>query len=190
MIALNRAIKAVLLWPYVNKGGDSFETQFRDHLQNHLKYACRSGKEGMEAPVPIIVHQPHGSQEPPDIIIRMMSGELRIECKCGRSESALMWNSGIPDLDTHYLFNSSEGTTIVHGTDLIDQKTIDALMPLKKGGLAKQLLQATLPALSNGWELQHVRPMFQQNVHERKWFSHPDRLARERNSLRIIASYK
>ena len=189
MSTLSKAMREVLLWPYVVKGGQSFESKLAAHLQQHLKFPARLGSQGMKAPVPVLVEQPYGKQSPPDVIIRMASGELRIECKCGQTEGALMWNSGLPDLDTHYLFNCDQGTTIVHGSDLIDQATIDILTPLKKGGSARDLLQSTLPPLSNGWTLQHVRPMFGQSIHERKWFSHPDRAAREKKSISFIDTY-
>ena len=189
MNTLSKAMREVLLWPYVVKGGQSFESKLAAHLQHHLKFPARRGSQGMKAPVPVLVEQPYGKQSPPDVIIRMASGELRIECKCGQTEGALMWNSGIPDLDTHYLFNCDQGTTIVHGSDLIDQATIDVFMGLKIGGALKRHVESTLPPLSNGWGIGHIRPMFTQDKHERKWFSHPDRVAREKKSISFIDTY-
>lgn len=78
---------------------------FSNHLENQQCY---------------YIHQPNGSQKPPDFRVYDNDEYIDIECKSSKSSYKPMWNCSIPNRLTYYLFtNTKENNTLIIKGDRI-----------------------------------------------------------------------
>jgi hypothetical protein len=183
MTTIQQALRNILSWPYMRNGGEPFEQQVAVEISGKMNlpvYLHRAPRSCPES----IVKQPNGAQMPPDLLITSHVFVLSVECKSAKSESNLMWNSGVPELGTLYLFNCDKGTTALFGDQVIDQATADLLRGIK-GSLAHVKTEYNVRLNGSGslWRVQHIRPMFNQIASERNWLTHPLRSAREQDAM-------
>lgn len=139
-----------------------------------------------------ICKQPFGSQKAPDFIVCINGEELYVEAKRS-SKDKPMWNSGVAQQETVYIFNGGtkgcEGTTIVMGFDLLSEKEAlfwerfkEELRLLKESKTEEYKIMFPNPVVS--MKLQHIRPMFDI---ETKLLSDPLRNQRESVAIDFIS---
>jgi hypothetical protein len=114
--------------------------------------------------IPIIILQPCGKQQWPDMYIIFGHRGIPIEFKTSRSEK-ITWNSGLPRIYGIYILNghselSTKHTTYCMGSDLISQntKTVFVSYRNKLESIAKMCNTELKTDPKNVWSL-YPRPM-------------------------------
>lgn len=204
-----RALKNILKWGYTeSESGDEFANRVVRHLQKELKVMVINGSPNINDDIPIgttLFYQPYGTQSSPDIAIvslevskKVIGGKtgwipkdsFTIEIKRSKI-GKVMWNSGFPTQNRIYLLNtknslpngmSIDGTTMVMGFDLVSIFNEKSVIKLKENlkGMKNQYKGI------GTFKLEHLRPMFTQELQEGKWLIHKDRRMRENNVLKFV----
>ena len=121
-LQLHNALTDISELPYLS--GTAFEKACVDILCRHLglnlelprdsnsdydatrRATCYSSTEWTQSPV--VIYQPRGPQQSPDIHVINGSRLLSIECKANETNSQPDWNQHIPTQDVLYLWNSGK----------------------------------------------------------------------------------
>lgn len=166
---LLQSINEILSWPYnPNESGDAFDDRVALRLAQ-VTHAILCN--GMPKPIPngkLIVRQPNGSQQYPDILLLGWKHPQAIEIKRSSTGSAV-WNSGLPVIEGVYIYNGKykniAGTTAVLGEDICTVEEAALLNYIKHTvHIGKDYHSHTLNKLTTRWQLQHIRPMFKEET--------------------------
>ena len=129
------------------------------------------------------VHQPKGSQKPPDFVFKINDKIYALECKSGsETKTSPMYNSTNPCVDTFYVFSCEKykKTTVFLGGDVMPEcirKRIE-----RAWSVIEAIIDETNDDLSEmgennrGWQLFHRRMVIQQGKQNMvDYFEHADR---------------
>lgn len=209
---LTKAFLKVLTLPHISsQTGKSFEEAIKEVLGSigklgevHVPSKGRvvRQQELIDAKSWIYVPQPNGTQQAPDLMLYLM-GHSVVPVEIKRSNNGkIMWNSGIPSIDTVYIYNGCSnshkfnddgistgekwsGTTFILGGDIIQVDEISALRDLKVS--LNKLKRQYNEASNSRWILMHIRPMFsEQNGRGARWLENPNRYYHESRVLAYI----
>lgn len=140
---------------------------------------------------PIIILQPCGKQQWPDMYIVFGHRGIPIEFKTSRAEK-ITWNSGLPRIYGIYILNghselSTKHTTYCMGSDLISQDTKNVFVKYRNQleSVAKICNQELMINTTNVWNL-YPRPMYGSND---KLLSSSDISNRESNVILYLERF-
>lgn len=178
-------------------------------LRKHMLSVCKRpkddpgpvhivfGPEVLDEPFekPVVVRQPCGSQNWPDMAILYRFRALPIEFKSQQGDK-ITWNSGLPRIDGIYVFNgrlpaSAEGSGVAETTFFLGQHVLD-------DASKAYLLEASehnhrlavdynerLAQIKSGWSL-YPRPMYN---YSGKFLLAAERQTREDETLEFVRGF-
>ena len=167
-----------------------FYPEYKEHCSTDFDFSKVQLDSGIQDDN-LIIEQPLGSQNTPDILIIHNKVGLPIECKTS-SNDKITWNSGYPRENYIYLFNKyngiNAGTTYFLGQDSILPSVRNEL--LKQDQIHKQQAKDFNKTLKENynteWSL-YPRPMFTSST---KYFNNSNiKNNREKNVEEYILKY-
>lgn len=137
------------------------------------------------------VHQPYGSQRPPDFIFKINGKVYALECKSGsETKTCPMYNATNPCVDTFYVFGCKKynKTTIYLGGDAMPERVrkcieytwsvMEAIVDEANDELSE------MEENTRGWQMYHRRMVTQQGTKDMvDYFIHAERERCESNVL-------
>lgn len=139
----------------------------------------------------IAVHQPNGSQQPPDFVFKINGKVYALECKSGAEKKTCpMYNSTIPCVDTFYVFGCKKynETTVFIGGDVMPERIRKRIE--YTWSVMEAIIDETNDELSEmeentrGWQLYPRRMLIQQGPKDMvDYFIHAERSYCESNVL-------
>ena len=129
------------------------------------------------------VHQPNGSQQPPDFVFKINGKIYSLECKSGsESRTSPMYNSTNPCVDTFYVFGCKKynETTVFIGGDVMPERIRKCIE--RAWSVMEAIVDETNDELSEmeentrGWQLYPRRMVTQQGLKSKvDYFTHAER---------------
>ena len=140
------------------------------------------------------LHQPLGSQNSPDFIVKLDNGiHICIECKSCKNSCFPVYNSGSVRDNYIYIFtsNKTNKTTLFMGQDIITKEQLDVFKEtdlLIKDLLTEQNKKLKeLDVHQRGWDYYSRRMINQQGCSSiTNYFEHPDREKCEKNVMEYV----
>lgn len=198
MTNLKKVFEEVLKMPYeTNSTGDSKHEELVETYLNieggFRKVSVTKFKEqGLQSGE--YVHQPNGSQNHPDFIVKEGSRQFDIECKTNKKAPFPVYNGGIPKENTIYIFSSGkyDQTTIFLGRDVLLQQKRNLYKEMieKLNDVLKEYQEKTeWKEDERGFDF-YIRNMFTQSggFEKTDYFKHKDRQKCEQGVLEYVGT--
>lgn len=131
----------------------------------------------------LIISQPNGSQNFPDVLIIADHVGIPIEFKSGKQDK-IVWNSGLPRPDGVYVFHKyggkNQATTCLMGDEMIDHEDY-VLLTAARRQMERVAAACNERLTRNGSHFSlYPRPMHNSNM---RYIGHPSRDERERRVM-------